>query len=343
MSPVSPVAPVAKHVLAGFSTRTQPGDGAGRGAVLRSEGVFKRIVLPCLVPCLVLPLLAFPGHAAVWKHLRADGTVEFASSPHSGRGWSAVAESKRSTAVVPNPESQSTLPSSSSSSSSLRTRGSSVVWTRERDDGIVEFTNLQPVGRRWKVLFRLGPGKASATRGASDLVPARDTSAARYTRYDDSIRDQQACYGIPQALVRAVIRTESDFDPNVVSSAGAQGLMQLMPATARAMGVTNVWDPRQNVMGGSRYLQLLAKRYCRTPAMGSSREETTGFVCSFEEKVKVLAGYHAGPGAVDKYAGMPPYETTRAYVTAVLQRYEEYRRREATLSEWSEGARVSSR
>jgi soluble lytic murein transglycosylase-like protein len=222
-------------------------------------------------------------------------------------------------------------------------RGSSVVWTRERDDGIVEFTNLQPVGRRWKVLFRLGPGKASATRGASDLVPARDTSTARYTRYDDSIRDQQAYYGIPQALIRAVIRTESDFDPHVVSSAGAQGLMQLMPATARGMGVTDVWDPRQNIMGGARYLQLLAKRYCRTPAMGSSRDETTGFVCSLDEKVKVLAGYHAGPGAVDKYAGMPPYETTRTYVTAVLQRYEEYRRREAMLSEWSEAMRISSR
>jgi hypothetical protein len=297
----------------------------------------KRVVLSCLV----VPLLASAGHAAVWKHLRMDGTVEFASTPHSGKGWSAVAESRRPPPAAPGAESQSSM--SSASSSLSHTRGSSVVWTRERDDGIVEFTNLQPVGRRWKVLFRLGPGKASATRGASDLVPARDTSAARYTRYDDPIRDQQSCYGIPQALIRAVIRTESDFDPNVVSSAGAQGLMQLMPATARAMGVTNVWDPRQNVMGGARYLQLLAKRYCHTPAMGRSREETTGFVCSLEEKVKVLAGYHAGPGAVDKYAGMPPYETTRTYVTAVLQRYEEYRRREATLSEWSEAVQVSSR
>jgi hypothetical protein len=74
----------------------------------------------------------------------------------------------------------------------------------------------------------------------------------------------------------------------VVSSAGAQGLMQLMPATARAMGVTNVWDPRQNIMGGARYLQLLARRYCRSPAEGLEGK-MTGLVCSFDERIKVLA------------------------------------------------------
>ncbi len=278
-----------------------------------------------LLTTLAMALLTSAAYAKVWKHTRADGTVEFASTPRGGKGWDAVSKFDRARAADSAREVIS-LP---------HRHETNVVWTRERDDGTVEFTNLQPVGRRWKVLFRLGPGKASAVRGSSDLVPARDTSIARYTRYDDHIRDQQACFGIPQALVRAVIRTESDFDPNVVSSAGAQGLMQLMPATARAMGVTNVWDPRQNIMGGSRYLQLLAKRYCRTPAVGGSEGRSASFVCSFEEEIKVLAGYHAGPGAVDKYAGMPPYETTRSYVTAVLQRFEEYRRREAALSEWS--------
>ena len=283
---------------------------------------------------LVALLLASPGQARVWKHTRGDGTVEFASAPRTGKGWDALSGLDR-------------LPPDEAPGPSIslpRTRGGNVVWTREREDGIVEFTNLQPVGRRWKVLFRLGPGKASAIRGTSDLVAARDTSAARYTRFDDHIRDQQACYGIPQALIRAVIRTESDFDPHVVSSAGAQGLMQLMPATGRAMGVTNVWDPRQNIMGGARYLQLLAKRYCHTPALGGgSAGQAASLVCSLEEKVKVLAGYHAGPGAVDKYAGMPPYETTRSYVTSVLQRFEEYRRRESALSEWSESVPLQAR
>ncbi len=282
---------------------------------------------------LAFALLTSAAYAKVWKHTRTDGTVEFTSAPRGGKGWDAVSKFDHIGAAAPAREVIS-LP---------HRHETNVVWTREHDDGTVEFTNLQPVGRRWKVLFRLGPGKASAVRGASDLVPARDTSTARYTRYDDPIRDQQTCFGIPQALVRAVIRTESDFDPNVVSSAGAQGLMQLMPATARAMGVTNVWDPRQNIMGGSRYLQLLAKRYCHTPAVGGSGGRTGSFVCSFEEEIKVLAGYHAGPGAVDKYAGMPPYETTRSYVTAVLQRFEEYRRREAALSEWSEPVSLKAR
>jgi soluble lytic murein transglycosylase-like protein len=107
------------------------------------------------------------------------------------------------------------------------------------------------------------------------------------------------------------------------------------------MGVTNVWDPRQNIMGGARYLQLLAKRYCRTPAPAAG--EGGSLLCSFDEKIKVLAGYHAGPGAVDKYAGMPPYETTRSYVNTVLQRFEEYRRREAVLSDWTGSVPLSSR
>jgi hypothetical protein len=264
--------------------------------------------------------LATPGNADVWQRKRADGTVEFTNvSPKEG-AWTAVKEARgmgsRGRRALP----PVSLPARTSSSGGI-------VWGREHDDGTMEFTNVSPVGARWKVLFRTGPGKASALRGSSDVVPPRDGSPTRFSRYDEAIRDQQSFYGIPQAFLRAIIKTESDFDPHVVSSAGALGLMQMLPGTAKLMGVTDVWDPRQNIMGGARYLQTLAKRFCHTP--GGSE----GMVCSFEEKVKVLAGYHAGPGAVEKYGGMPPYETTRAYVTAVLQRYEEYRRREADLSD----------
>lgn len=199
-------------------------------------------------------------------------------------------------------------------------------WSRERPDGVVEFTNKPPTGKSWKVLFKTGPGKAGALRGATDIVPPRDTAPARYSRYDQDIRDGQAFYGIPEAFMRAVIKTESDYDPNVVSSVGAQGLMQLMPETARSMGVTNAFDPRQNIMGGARYLQVLARRFCRTPAATDpqrSNERLT--VCSTDEKIKIVAGYHAGPGAVEKYGGVPPYETTRWYVAMVMKRYEQYR------------------
>jgi soluble lytic murein transglycosylase-like protein len=163
-------------------------------------------------------------------------------------------------------------------------------------------------------------------RGTTDIVPAQDTSSARFSRFDQHIQDQQSFFGIPEPLVRAVIKTESDFDPNVVSSAGAKGLMQLMPDTARLMGVTDVFDPRQNIMGGARYLQVLARRFCKTPAQSSEAEggERT-LTCSYDEKIKIIAGYHAGPKAVEKYGGLPPYETTRAYVTAVMRRYDRYR------------------
>jgi hypothetical protein len=204
--------------------------------------------------------------------------------------------------------------------------GGGTFWSRERNDGVVEFTNLPPVGARWKVWLRTGPGKAAALRGTTDIVPARDNAPARFSRFDQHIQDQQSFYGIPEALIRAVIKTESDFDPNVVSSAGAKGLMQLMPETARLMGVTEVFDPRQNIMGGARYLQILARRFCKTPSQSAEAEggERT-LVCSSDEKVKIIAGYHAGPAAVEKYGGMPPYETTRAYVGAVIRRYDRYR------------------
>jgi soluble lytic murein transglycosylase-like protein len=200
-------------------------------------------------------------------------------------------------------------------------------WQRERADGVVEFTNKGGSGKGWKVLFKKGPGKAGALRGSTDIVPPRDTAPARFSRYDRDIRDSQAFYGIPEAFMRAVIKTESDYDPNVVSSAGAQGLMQLLPETARSMGVTNSFDPRQNIMGGARYLQVLARRFCRTPAAtdDGQRPGERLTVCSTDEKVKVIAAYHAGPGAVEKYGGVPPYETTRMYVGMVMRRYEQYR------------------
>jgi len=241
-------------------------------------------------------LIAAAPRAKMRNRTAADGTVEFTN--RKGAGKASI--------------------------------GGGTFWSRERADGVVEFTNLPPIGARWKVWLKTGPGKAASLRGRTDVVPPRDATPARFSRYDQHIQDQQAYFGIPEALVRAVIKTESDFDPNVVSSVGAKGLMQLMPDTARLMGVTDVFDPRQNIMGGSRYLQVLARRFCKTPLQSPEAEggERTQ-VCSYEEKVKVIAGYHAGPGAVEKYGGLPPYETTRAYVTAVMRRYERYQQQGA--------------
>ena len=115
-----------------------------------------------------------------------------------------------------------------------------------------------------------------------------------------AIVDQAAKkYGVDPALIAAVMQTESSFNPDAVSRAGARGLMQLMPATARGLGVTNASDPLQNVLGGARLLgQLLDKYEGRTDL--------------------ALAAYNAGSGAVDKFGGIPPYAETRKYVPLVL-------------------------
>jgi soluble lytic murein transglycosylase-like protein len=107
---------------------------------------------------------------------------------------------------------------------------------------------------------------------------------------------------VDPALVAAVARTESGFDPGATSASGARGLMQLMPATAQALGVADPYDPAQNVRGGASYLRELLER--------------------FHGDVRLaLAAYDAGPGAVERYGGVPPFAETRAYVARVLAAY----------------------
>ena len=113
-----------------------------------------------------------------------------------------------------------------------------------------------------------------------------------------------ASNGVPPGLIRAVIMAESAGDPAAVSVAGAQGLMQLMPGTAASCGV-NAFDPTANVQCGSGYLKSLLDRYHGNVALS-------------------VAAYNAGPGAVDKYHGVPPYAETRAYVARVLSAYRSY-------------------
>jgi len=119
--------------------------------------------------------------------------------------------------------------------------------------------------------------------------------------YDAYIKEASERYQIPALLIRAVIRVESSGKSDAVSSAGAQGLMQLMPGTAKDLGVTNSFDPQQNIMGGTKFLRRLADYY-------------DGDI------VKTLAAYHAGHRAVDKNNGIP-YAATKRYVKKVLSQY----------------------
>jgi soluble lytic murein transglycosylase-like protein len=117
------------------------------------------------------------------------------------------------------------------------------------------------------------------------------------------IQPAAAKYGLDPNLVAAVIWAESSGDPNAVSNKGARGLMQLMPATARELGVSNVLDPAQNVDGGSRYLRRMLDQHEGDLSLA-------------------LAAYNAGPNAVRRYGGVPPYRETRDYVGRVLRVYE---------------------
>jgi hypothetical protein len=116
--------------------------------------------------------------------------------------------------------------------------------------------------------------------------------------YDDLIDEAATMYNLDPQLIRAVMRAESAFNPMVVSRAGAQGLMQLMPALAEEMGVDDPFDPRQNIMGGARYLRQLVDRHRGNIPLS-------------------LASYNAGPTAVARYKGIPPYRETRQYVKKI--------------------------
>lgn len=117
--------------------------------------------------------------------------------------------------------------------------------------------------------------------------------------YENYFKLAAETYQIPENLLKAVAKAESGFNPNAVSHCGAQGIMQLMPATARSLGVANSFDPGQNIMGGALYLRQMLDNF-------------DGDV------TKAVAAYNAGPGAVSKYGGIPPYKETQNYVRTVL-------------------------
>ncbi|HEU4657632.1 MAG TPA: lytic transglycosylase domain-containing protein [Capillimicrobium sp.] len=145
-------------------------------------------------------------------------------------------------------------------------------------------------------------GMAPATTAAA-VAPA---AGGGETQYDALIQAAAAKYGIDPALLKGLIRAESNFDPNAGSPAGAQGLTQLMPATAASLGVTNPYDPAQSIDGGAKYL--------------AAQLRTFG-----GDVTKALAAYNAGPGAVQRYGGVPPYAETQAYVVRVQQYADGYR------------------
>ncbi len=165
------------------------------------------------------------------------------------------------------------------------------TYSRIDDEGVTHLTDA-PTDPR----FRRVSG-VSGTANGWLAVP----QAARGTRWGQEIQEISGRYGVDPVLVHAVIGAESAFNPWAVSRKGAQGLMQLMPRTASALGVRDSFNPRDNIEGGVRHLGYLLDRYSGNVSLA-------------------LAAYNAGAGAVDYYGGIPPYPETQQYVQKILQR-----------------------
>jgi soluble lytic murein transglycosylase-like protein len=165
-------------------------------------------------------------------------------------------------------------------------------YTFVDDRGVTHFTNLPPRDKRFQ------PMAPRERHGVALAV------APKHWGYDGLIGLTAREQRVQPALVKAVIAAESSFDPAAVSRKGAQGLMQLMPGTARELGVDDPLEPTDNVRGGTRYLRNMLDRY--------------------GDLSRAIAAYNAGPTAVDRYGGIPPYRETQDYVNRVLTYYRAY-------------------
>lgn len=175
-------------------------------------------------------------------------------------------------------------------------------------DGVRHYTSKPPKGVVGATALRTIPYSFVETCYACAPLPGVNFGTLRLNTvaYAAEIRAAALQHGVDESIVRAIIHAESSFNPNALSRVGAQGLMQLMPATARRFGVNNAFDATQNIRGGVQYLAWLLRRYNGDLTLAA-------------------AGYNAGEGAVDKYKGVPPYSETRLYVQRVRVLADRYR------------------
>jgi cell wall-associated NlpC family hydrolase len=200
--------------------------------------------------------------------------------------------------VFATPSSTSSAATPASFASQLQTAGVDQTGT-----GATTLPDLVP-----STTTPLTPATTPLTPATTPLTPppAASLPASANTQYDSLIQQAARDQGVDPALLKGLVQAESGFNPASVSSVGAQGLTQLMPDTAKGLGVTNPFDPLQSLEGGARFLAGALKRF------GGNEQ-------------LALAAYNAGPGAVERYGGIPPYAETQAYVPRVLDFANQYR------------------
>jgi soluble lytic murein transglycosylase-like protein len=181
------------------------------------------------------------------------------------------------------------------------------IYEYEGPDGTKWFTDHQIRERGYTLLRRMGYREVA--RVCSGL--SEEALSGRIANHETAISTNARVQKVDKALVLAVIHVESCFNQHVISRAGAIGLMQLMPDTAKMLGVQNVFDASQNIHGGVKYLKRMLDQFNH-------------------DKRLAAAGYNAGPGAVKKYRGIPPYQETQEYVKRVMRYYGVYRDRLAS-------------
>lgn len=173
------------------------------------------------------------------------------------------------------------------------------VYMATAKDGSITLTNIYKANANYVRIIR--EPKTRADKPSPPVATAKRASAEHYNALVSAAASE---HQLPEALIHAVISAESNYDPNALSSQGAAGLMQLMPGTARDMGVANVWDPAANIRGGARYLKSMMSLFNNDMSLA-------------------LAAYNAGPNAVLKRGGIiPPYPETQRYVPTVIERFQ---------------------
>lgn len=257
--------------------------------------------------CIGLALLVAPLYAnALFKCQARDGTVSHTS--HAVAGARCTLQNSKTSQTSKSGATASARPKAAPASE----RGDEPGAGRVRvytfvHKGVRQYVSRRPVG----ISARVDVIDVYYIKGCYLCMAPKDFNVATLrldTRsYRREIEAASLRYGVDRALVRAVIHAESAFQPNAISVAGAQGLMQLMPDTAERFNVSNPFDARQNIRGGVRYLAWLLKRFNGNQTLA-------------------LAGYNAGEASVAEYNGVPPYAETQSYVSLVQSLTERYRR-----------------